>query len=184
MSWLWRFGAFCPLTGMADFMGRDIARWRFGFGNVAIFLAVDHCTTELVGLHAAVSANRFEALEPIRQGVKTHFGSYERAVAAGLALRHDHGSQYLSRHFQEELRFLGIVSSLSFIRSPEGNGVAERAVRTLKEQCLWLKRWKTLEELQTALKDFKERYNNSWLVQKHGYKTPLEIRTELMQLAA
>lgn len=34
-----------------------------------------------------------EALEPIRQGVRTVFGGCAAAVAAGLTLRHDHGSQ-------------------------------------------------------------------------------------------
>jgi len=153
-------------------------------GNVAIFLAADHCNSELIGLHASINANRSEAFEPIRQGIRAHFGSYEKGVAAGLKIRHDHGSQYLSRYFQGELRFIGAESSPSFIRAPEGNGVAERMVRTLKEQCLWLRRWKTLEELQAALVEFKERYNRGWLVQKHGYKTPLEIRRRMMKLAA
>ena len=45
----------------------------------------------------------------------------------------NHGSQYLSDHFQGELRFLGIRSSPSFVAAPEGNGCAERFIRTLKE---------------------------------------------------
>ena len=35
-------------------------------GQVTVFVAVDHCTTECVGLHAAKKATRFEALEPLR----------------------------------------------------------------------------------------------------------------------
>src|SRR3712207_8966597 len=64
----------------------------------------------------------FEALEPIRQGVLCRFGAIERDVAKGLALRHDHGSNYLSGDFQAEIRFLGIEGSPSFVRQPEGNG--------------------------------------------------------------
>ena len=52
--------------------------------------------------------------------------------------RHHHGSQYVSDYFQGELRFLGITSSPAFVREPEGNGVAERFIRTLKEQLLWV----------------------------------------------
>jgi transposase InsO family protein len=51
-----------------------------------------------------------------------------------LQARHDHGSQYVSDHFQEELKFLGITPSPAFVREPEGNGVAERFIRALKEQ--------------------------------------------------
>jgi putative transposase len=62
-------------------------------GQVAIFIAVDHCSAECVGIHAAKHGTRFEVLEPIRQGVRTHFGAFDKGVAYGLLLRHDHGSQ-------------------------------------------------------------------------------------------
>ena len=45
-----------------------------GEGAAFVFVAVDHCTTECVGLHAAKRGSRFEALEPIRQGVRERFG--------------------------------------------------------------------------------------------------------------
>ena len=67
-------------------------------GNAMVFVAVDHCTQECVGIHAARPGTRFEALEPLRQGLRAHYGSYGAGVAAGLSLRHDHGSQYLSDH--------------------------------------------------------------------------------------
>ena len=51
-------------------------------------------------------------------------------VADGLRLRHDHGSNYLADDFQQEVAFFGIESSPSFVREPEGNGVAERFIRT------------------------------------------------------
>ena len=83
-------------------------------GNATVFIAVDHCTQQCVGIHAARPGTRFEALEPLRQGLRAHHGGYGPGVAAGLSLRHDHGSQYLSDHFQGELRFPGIRSSPSF----------------------------------------------------------------------
>jgi transposase InsO family protein len=79
-----------------------------GEGQAAVFIAVDHCSTECVGIHVSRRATRFEALEPIRQ------------IAAGLAVRHDHGSQYVAQDSQKELAFLGIASSPSFVRAPEG----------------------------------------------------------------
>ncbi len=72
-------------------------------GPVTVFVAVDHCTTECLGLHAAKRATRFEALEPIRQGVRDYCGGFRAQAAAGLLLRHDHGSQYLSDDFQQLL---------------------------------------------------------------------------------
>lgn len=148
-------------------------------GTATIFIAVDHCTAECMGIHAANPGTRFEALEPLRQGVRRVFGGYAAGLAVGLAVRHDHGSQYMSDHFQDELRFLGIVSSPAFVREPEGNGCAERFIRTLKEQLLWVRTFDTLEDLRLALLEFKERYNRDWLIERHGHQTPATTRAAL-----
>src|SRR3982751_4147878 len=50
--------------------GTDLTTPITGEGQVAVFVAVDHCSAECVGIHAARRATRFEALEPIRQGVR------------------------------------------------------------------------------------------------------------------
>ena len=104
-----------------------------GAGRAYVFVAVEHANSEVVGIHAARSANRFEALEPVRQGVRGCFGAIAPGVARGLKLRHDHGSNYMAGDFQDEIKCLGIEASPSFVREPEGNGVAERFIRTLKE---------------------------------------------------
>jgi len=44
-------------------------------GRAYVFVAVEHANSEIVGIHAARSANRFEALEPVRQGVLRCFGA-------------------------------------------------------------------------------------------------------------
>ncbi len=99
----------------------------------------------------------------------------------GLALRHDHGSQYISHDFQEEIAFLGITSSPAFVRAPEGNGCAERLVRIIKENLLWVKDFSTLEELRLAFLNFKRLYNDNWILQRHDYKTPPQVRQEQLQ---
>ena len=116
-----------------------------GEGQAAVFVAIDHHSAECVGLHAARRATRVEALEPIRQGVRRCFGAFGPNVASGLAVRHDHGSQYMSDAFQGEPRFLCITSSPAFVRAPEGNGCAERFIRTLKENLLWVRHFATVE---------------------------------------
>ena len=133
---------------------------------------------ECIGLHASASGNRFEALEPIRQGVRQHFGGYEYQVAAGLAVRHDHGSAYLADGFQRELRFLGIQSSPSFVREPQGNDGAERFIHLLTENLPWVRTFDTIEELRQALLVFKEPYNAQWVLQRHGYRTPNQVRQQ------
>lgn len=153
-------------------------------GAAFVFIAVDHCTSECIGIHASRSGSRHEALEPIRQGVRASFARFDQNAAIGLSVRHDHGSQYMSHDFQQELRFLGIRSTPAFVAEPECNGVAERFIRTLKEQLLWVQTFDTIEELRLELLAFKKRYNNQWLVQKHGHITPAQARKNLSQQAA
>ena len=139
-----------------EMWGTDATSSWTAEGVGTIFLAVDHCTGECIGLHAARRGTRFEALEPIRQGVREQFGGYQTAIAAGLSLRHDHGSQFMSDAFQDELRFLGIRSSPAFVREPETNGVAERFVKTLKEQLLWVEHFATVEQLMANAQEAAE----------------------------
>jgi putative transposase len=162
-------------TERVDVMwGTDLTSVMTGEGQAAVFIAVDHCSAECVGIHASRSADRFEALEPVRQAVRERFGGFGKDIAGGLQLRHDHGSQYVSHDFQAEIRFLGIQSSPAFVREPEGNGCAERFVRVLKENLLWVRRFDTVEELRLALLAFQRTYNQGWIIERHGYRTPAQ----------
>jgi putative transposase len=164
--------------------GTDLTTTLTGEGQMAVFVAVDHCSAECVGIHAAKRATRFEALEPIRQGVRRCFGGFAQGIGHGLSVRHDHGSQYMSDAFQKELAFLGIGSSPAFVRAPEGNGCAERFIRTLKENLLWVRTFDTLEELRQALLAFRESYNTTWLIERHGFQTPAAVRQNQLSPAA
>jgi putative transposase len=149
-------------------------------GAVTVFIGVEHCTLEGIGIHAAQRATRFEALEPIRQGVRQQFGAVSVGSATGLQVRHDHGRQYMSDDFQPELRFRGITSSPAFVRAPEGNGVAERFIRTLKEQLLWGRTFQPVEDLRRALHDWGRLYNEQWLIERHGFRSPIQVRRDLL----
>src|SRR5207248_2208517 len=96
--------------------------------------------------------------------------------AAGRALRHDHGSPFMSDYFQGELRLLGITSGPAFVREPEGKGCAEWFIRTLKEQLLWIQPFATVEDLRIALLAFRDRYNREWLIERHGHRSPTAVR--------
>jgi transposase InsO family protein len=164
--------------------GTDMTTTWTGEGQVAVFVAIDHYSAECVGIHAARRGTRFEALEPIRQGVRRCFGAFGKDIACGLAIRHDHGSQYMSDAFQKELTFLGIESSPAFVRAPEGNGCAERFIRTLKENLLWVQTFNTVEDLRRVLLEFRQIYNTTWLIERHRFRPPSAIRAEQLSPAA
>jgi len=73
-----------------------------------------------------------------------------------------------------------IESSTSFVRQLEGNGCVERFIRILTEHLLWLRRFRTVEELEKALRDFAHRFNHHWTVGRIGCRTPAQRRRELL----
>jgi hypothetical protein len=48
---------------------------------------------------------------------------------------------------------------------------------------LWIKSFKTIEELGQALHQFKEQYNSRWIMERHGFNTTNQVRMEQTMLA-
>ena len=168
------------ITLMPNVMwGTDGARvFTVDEGWVWVFSAVVHWNAECVGWHVCKIGSRFAALEPILQGLERIYGSTKAEVARGLSLRMDHGSQYLSDHFQKQIRYWGLTPSFGFIEEPETNGVAERFNRTLKEQAIHSRIFRNVEEVRQAVGEFVENYNAHWRPEKLQFKTPVEARLE------
>lgn len=150
-----------------------------------LFTAVEHWNAECVGWHVTKNGDRFAALQPVSMGIKARFGSVGSAAARGLVLRMDHGTQYLSEHFQNQIKFWGITPSFAFVAEPQTNGVTERFNRTLKEQVIYGRQYRTIEEVRSAIADFVDRYNQTWLVEKLGFRSPRQAFEEYkLQVAA
>ena len=157
--------------------------WTREDGLCWFFGVIDHCDDEILGWHASVIGNRFAALEPIHQAIVKEFGALTKGVAlnTGLFLRSDHGSQYDSGDFHSEIKFLGLAHSPAFVRSPECNGVIERFNRTLQEQVFDIHCFQNINDARKVIAAFIEDYNRFWLIERLGYKSPLESREERQQ---
>ncbi len=142
-----------------------------------VFVLVDHHTDE-AWAHVAKVGNRFAALQPVYDAVIDRFGGLGPDIARGIKLRHDWGSQYRAHHFDGSLNWLGIDDDAAFVGEPQGNGVAERFIRTLKEQCLWARLFDDVDDLRQGVATFIETYNNEWLIERLGHRTPREAFIE------
>ncbi len=80
--------------------------------------------------------------------------------------------------FQNEIRWLGIASSPAFVRAPEGNGCAERFIRTLNENLLWVMTFEGVEELRLALLEFQTTYKEHWLIERHDHRSVARFRRD------
>ena len=144
---------------------------------------MDHYTAE-AWAHVAKIGDRFAALQPVYDAVIDRWGRLDADVARGLSLRHDWGPQYRSGHFLGSILWLGIADDAAFLGEPETNGCAERWIRTLKEQCLWAELHDSVDQLRQAVSGFVDRYNTSWLIQRHGHLTPKEAYRRAQATAA
>jgi len=149
-------------------------------GRSAIFAIIDHASGE-VFCDASLRMDRWAAADLLREVTTERFGSVERAVAAGLALRYDGGPCFRSEHYQAEIDHLGIARSPAYHYEPETNGCIERFMGILKEQVLWIERFETHEALRARVREFACAYNRSWLLERHGYRTPIEAREHLLR---
>lgn len=156
--------------GKKFFAGKDGWCWFFG--------VIDHFNDEILSWHAAKKGNRFAALEPVRKAVKQQFGSIDKNICSGLELklRSDHGSQYDSTDFMNEMNYLGLGMSKAYVRSPECNGIIERFHRTLNEQVFAVNTFVSLDEACQEIKKFIENYNQDWIIHRLNCCSPLEYR--------
>ena len=166
-------------TDRVDLMwGTDLTSVMTGEGQAAVFVAVDHCSAECVGVHASRSADRFEALEPVRQAVRERFGAFAKNIARWPR------PPPRSRHPVRQPPFperdpLPRPRKLAGLRARARRQRLRRALHPGAEgEPLWVRRFDTVEELRLALLAFKQTYNQSWIIERHGYKTPAQVRAD------
>jgi putative transposase len=65
--------------------------------------------------------------------------------------------------------------------APEGNGDAERFIRTLRKNLLWVRTFTRSAKLRVVLLAFRETYHKIWLIERHGFVTPDAFRQRQLQ---
>jgi putative transposase len=147
-------------------------------GKCWLFSVIDHFNDEILGFHVCKNGDRFAAMEPVRQAVRKEYGSINAGICkeTHLALRSDHGTQYDSKDFVKEMKFLGLTESKAFVRSPECNGIIERWHRTINEQVFAINAFDNIENATKVITKFIQDYNQDWMLHRLKLKTPKQIR--------
>jgi len=173
-------GTIIPTT-INQIWGTDATLFGTSHGELLwLFATIDHFSGEILGWHIVPvgQGDRFAALEPIKQGLRKMRGAIGEGLGQGIAIRHDWGPQYIAGDFKDELKFLGFKNSPAFVHEPQTNGVIERFFRTLKEECLWLEDFQNVDHARQIIGRWMELYNTQWLLERHGHRTPHEVREE------
>jgi putative transposase len=84
-----------------------------------------------------------------------------------------------SKHYLKLVRRFGLRPEYITPYSPEQNGVIERFMRTLKEECIWLNLFSSFAEVKPIIEAWIQEYNTDRPHQELGYVSSVEYRCEL-----
>jgi len=106
-----------------------------------------------------------------------------RTVPPGLVHHSDQGVQYAATDYVTVLQDHKIQISMSRTGNPYDNAKAERFMRTLKYEEIYLNDYETLAEVRASVEHFIEAvYNRKRLHSAIGYRPPVEFEASLSQL--
>jgi transposase InsO family protein len=116
------------------------------------------------------------AVEALRMALAT------RKIEPGLVHHSDRGVQYASSVYTDLLKEQGIRISMSRPGNPYDNAQAERFMRTLKYEEVYLFEYETVLEVRARIHHFLEEiYNQKRLHSAIGYVPPVEYEQQLGQ---
>jgi putative transposase len=156
--------------------------WTKRDGWVAVVPTIDCGCRSVLGLTVTKDQHGPAVLASVEQALHEAFGE-PRYVPAGVELRTDHGPQYTGADCAALVERWGLVHTFAPVGRPTGNAVAERVIRTMKEEVVWLRDWNDADELREALLAWQRRYNTQRPHQALGWKTPAEQRAEKLGVA-
>jgi transposase InsO family protein len=140
------------------------------FGWVYVVVVLDWYTKKFVGYHIGLQSTAAHWLQALDMAVNRQFPNGVRGQA--LHLMSDNGCQPTSVRFMAVCGQLGITQAFTSYNNPKGNADTERSIRTLKEECLWLREWPSPFALADDMARWFESFNVSYLHSRLGYRTP------------
>lgn len=152
----------------------DMCRvWAGRDGWLTLALVMDCYTRQLLGWQLSRSGKSKTAEAALEQALIARFGTLGR-VPASFLLRSDNGLVFTSRSFTRLVRSYGLRQEFITPHCPQQNGMVERVIRTLKEQCVHRHRFETQQHASRVIADWIQFYNHRRPHQALGMKTPAQ----------
>lgn len=156
-------------------------------GSMSSVPADDH-----VGLEAVLVAVTFEHMALLETMGDEQLQEYIATIDEDIKALEDDDEH--TESLREEIKgllliFSEIANSKLYARASQSTAQAPEESAAAQANAPTINRPKrrgrsTLEEARAVIRAFIERYNNGWLLQRHGYMTPARAREKLSRKAA
>jgi putative transposase len=127
-----------------------------GWGHLAA--VIDCHDREIAGFEFALRGRAKEAERALEEACLMRFGTL-RPDGATLVIRGDNGRIFQSRRFRAACPDYRLRQEFTTRFTPEQNGIVERFLRSLEEECVWLYNFADFAEARTANAQWIEWYN-------------------------
>lgn len=152
----------------------DLCRiWGGRDGWLSLALVIDCYTRELLGWQLSKTGKASTATSALEQALLARFGTLGR-VPEPFLLRSDNGLVFSSRSYTQLVRSYGLRQEFITPHCPQQNGMVERLIRTLKEQCVHRHRFERVQHASRIIADWILFYNTQRPHQALKMKTPAE----------
>ena len=152
----------------------DLARVWCGKDKwCTLALVMDCCTREILGWHLSPSAKAKTAEAALEHALINRFGCLGR-VPQTFKLRSDNGLVFCSKTYTSLVKSYGLTQEFITPYTPQQNGMVERLIRTIKEQCIYHHRFENIRNAERIIADWIRFYNEERPHQSLGMKSPSE----------
>ena len=141
-------------------LATDLCRVWAGRDGWAVLAVVMDChMRELLGWHLSRSGRARTAESALEQALISRYGRLGK-VQAPFLLRSDNGLVFTPRSYTALVKGYGLQQEFITPHCPQQNGMVERLIRTIKEQCVHRYSFETTQHASRVLGDWITLYNH------------------------
>jgi putative transposase len=182
-----RFKGFRPRTGSSKSVSESLNhRWATDMthffcrdaGWCHAIVVMDCWNREVIGYRISKNQNAQVAVGALEDALIHRFHG-RKDSSHGVILRSDNGLIFSSKAFLQLVNAHGLKTEYITPYTPEQNGVVERFMRTMKEECIWLHTFSSFSEAKRIIEDWIREYNTDRPHQELGYNSPVSYKEKL-----
>jgi len=156
--------------------GTDITMFRTPKGPVYLSPVIDFDSREILSYSRGKDA-KMDKIDKMLESLKKNHGKQIR----GMIVQSDQGIQYQNSRYQEKLKEMGLIQSMSRKGNCLDNSPTENFFGRMKEE-MWFGKeneYKDQKDLMNAIDEYINYYNNVRIVTKHKM-SPVEYRNNVL----